>query len=64
MSMIQRILPLARTHGAPCPRLLARAAAFRGDAAEVAHAISELPAYRRCKLAVMVQDHQALILRA
>lgn len=64
MSFIQKVLPLPRHHGEPCPRLLARAAAFRSDAAEVAHAIGELPAYRRAKLAVLVQEHQALMLRA
>jgi len=64
MSYIQRILQMPRSHGEPCPRLLARAAAFRGDAAEVAAQISELPAYRRADLAMLVAQHQALILRA
>ena len=64
MSFIQRVLPLPRTHGEPCPRLLSRAVALRSDAAEVASEIGDLPAWRRCKLAVLVTQHQALILRA
>lgn len=64
MSHIQRILPLPRTHGEPCPRLLSRAAALRCDAAEKAAEIGDLPAYRRAELAVLVAQHQALILRA
>lgn len=64
MSYIQRILPMPRHHGEPCPRLLARAAALKSDAAETAFAIAELPAYRAAKLAVMVAQHQSLTLRA
>jgi hypothetical protein len=64
MSHMQRIIPLPRTHGEPCPRLLARAASLKGDAAEVAYRIQCLPAWDMSRLAAHVVEHQALILRS
>lgn len=64
MSHIQRILPLPRTHGEPCPRLLSRAVALKCDAAEKASKIGELPHWDRAGLAALVVEHQTLILRS
>ena len=64
MSHIQRIFPLPRTHGDPCPRLLARAAALRDDAAEVAYQIGGLGAWQRDKLGSLMVQHQIHMLRA
>ena len=60
MSYIQKILPLRE----PCHRMLARAAALKCDAAEVAHRIGDLPHWDRAGLAALVVEHQALILRS
>ena len=64
MSHIQRILPLPRSHGAPCPRMLAKAAALRDDAAEVAWKLGELPVWQREHGRVLILQHQALMLRS
>lgn len=53
-----------RNHGAPNPRLLARAVALRADAAEVAYRLSECPAWQRERGAALIAEHQALMLRA
>lgn len=64
MSYIQRILPMPRTHGEPCPRQLAKASALRSDAAEVAYDLGELPAYATRRAHNLMMQHQALTLRA
>jgi hypothetical protein len=64
VSHIQRIIPLPRTHGEPCPRLLARAAILKGEAAEVAQQIGELPHWQNDRLHVLVQRHQHFILKS
>jgi hypothetical protein len=53
-----------RSHGAPCPRLMARAVALRSDAAEVAYHLGQCPNWQREKGAAMIANHQALMLRA
>lgn len=62
MSHIQRILPLPRTHGAPCPRLLARSVALRLEAAEVAHALGLTPVHERAMAERLLRQHEALML--
>lgn len=64
MSHIGRILPMPRTHGEPCPRLLARAAILKGEAAEVAHQIGELPHWRRDRFETLIARHQHFILKS
>ena len=64
MSHIQRILPMPRHHGSPCPRQLAKASALRSDAAEIAHAIGETPVYAAALARRLVMQHRALTLRA
>jgi hypothetical protein len=53
-----------RSHGAPCPRLMARAVALRSDAAEVAYHLGQCPNWQRERGAAMIANHQALMLRA
>ncbi len=64
MNAINRILPLPRSHGAPCPRQLAKAATLRSDAAEIAHALGETPVYAVRLAHRLLLQHQALTLRA
>lgn len=53
-----------RNHGAPNPRLMARAVALRADAAEVAHHLGQCPAWQRERGAALIAEHQALMLRS
>lgn len=53
-----------RNHGAPNPRLLARAVSLRADAAEVAYRLGECPAWQIERGAALIAEHQALMLRA
>ena len=62
--MLQPILPLPRTHGTPDHRMLARAAALRGDASETAECINNLLPWERAKLDRLLREHEALSLRA
>lgn len=64
MNAINRILPMPRHHGSPCPRLLAKAAALRDDAAETAWKLGELSAWQIERGRSLILQHQALMLRS
>lgn len=65
MNAISGQFGLPRTHGTPCPRLLAKSRSLREDAAEAAWELSQLPNWaaplRRDSL---LRQHEALTLRS